>query len=182
VFKNLLSVCCVPGNAVSLAVLQWTAHFNYVLGAVIPTYMYRVHVTVITREDCVLPAGVRKLNLGRCCAQGDILLCTGWHFVRKERHGNVWVQYQAVGQVQFCWKYLMFTVFHFAAFCSLRSLSILGLLCACVDVNCMSVTYLLTYLLTYSIQHRPSWEANRLSASQEIPRILWNPNVHFRIL
>ena len=33
--------------------------------------------------------------------------------------------------------------------------------------------YLLTYLLTYSMQHSPSWEANQLSASQEIPRILW---------
>jgi hypothetical protein len=26
-----------------------------------------------------------------------------------------------------------------------------------------------------------SWEANRLSASQKIPRILLNPNVHYRI-
>jgi len=25
----------------------------------------------------------------------------------------------------------------------------------------------------------PSWEANSHSASQEIPRILWNPNVHY---
>jgi hypothetical protein len=37
------------------------------------------------------------------------------------------------------------------------------------------------YLLTYSIQHSPSWETNRFAASQEIPPILWNPKVHYRI-
>jgi len=41
--------------------------------------------------------------------------------------------------------------------------------------------YLLTYLITHSMQHSPSWEANRFSASQEIPRVLWNPKVHYRI-
>ena len=39
------------------------------------------------------------------------------------------------------------------------------------------LTYWITYLLTYSMEHSPSWEANRFSASQGIPRILWNPKV-----
>jgi len=38
----------------------------------------------------------------------------------------------------------------------------------------------LTYLLTYSMVQSPSWEANWFAASQEIPRILWNPKVHYR--
>jgi len=35
-----------------------------------------------------------------------------------------------------------------------------------------------TKQLTNSTDQRPSWEANRSSASQEIPRILWNPKVN----
>jgi len=41
-------------------------------------------------------------------------------------------------------------------------------------------TYLLNYFLTYSMQQSPFFEANRFSPGQEIPRILWNPKVHYR--
>jgi hypothetical protein len=35
--------------------------------------------------------------------------------------------------------------------------------------------------ITNSVEQRPSCEANSFSASQEIPRILWKPELHYRI-
>ena len=34
---------------------------------------------------------------------------------------------------------------------------------------------------TNSMEHSPSWEVNRFSASQEIPHILWKVKVHYHI-
>jgi len=50
-----------------------------------------------------------------------------------------------------------------------------------ITIQITNLPYLLTYLLTHSMEQSPSWEANWFSVSQEIPRILWNPKVHYHI-
>jgi len=44
-----------------------------------------------------------------------------------------------------------------------------------------SLTYSLNHLLTYFVEESPTWESNRFSAVEEIPRTLWNPKVHYLI-
>ena len=48
-------------------------------------------------------------------------------------------------------------------------------------VACIRAETCSTYLLTHSMEQSPSWEGIRFSASQEIPRIVWNPKFHYRI-
>ena len=54
-------------------------------------------------------------------------------------------------------------------------------LCTFSQLRHFVEAYLLNYLLTYSMEKSLSWEANRFSASQEIPRISRNPKVHYCI-
>jgi hypothetical protein len=45
----------------------------------------------------------------------------------------------------------------------------------------MIMIIIIIKIITYFMQQSPSSEANWFSASQEIPRNLMNPNVHYRI-
>ena len=51
------------------------------------------------------------------------------------------------------------------------------LICARISLSLKS----LLLGLTNSMEQSPSWEANRSSDSQEIPRVIWNLKVHYRI-
>jgi hypothetical protein len=50
-----------------------------------------------------------------------------------------------------------------------------------IDTLLSEVLTIPASILTYSMENSPSWEANWFSASQEIPLILWNSKVHYRI-
>jgi len=41
--------------------------------------------------------------------------------------------------------------------------------------------YVIIILLTISKKQSPSWEANSYTATQEILRLLWKPEVHYRV-
>jgi len=48
-------------------------------------------------------------------------------------------------------------------------------------ISAFTSARLLTYVHTYSMEQSPTWEANQFSSSQEIPCVLSNPKIHFRI-
>jgi len=63
--------------------------------------------------------------------------------------------------------------------CSRLNISLFDILSAKNMALCMASAMVRknNYLLAYSMEKVPSREPNRFSASQEIPRIVWNPKV-----
>jgi len=49
-----------------------------------------------------------------------------------------------------------------------------------LEMCCYRTLDIVIYIITYSMVQSPSWEANWFAASQEIPRISRNPEVHYR--
>jgi len=198
VYLNMQTWCCLRGELVCSSVFSYNNFTRFFVNKLYHVILQRaiwdrglsrrgicVRVDSYIRDYWVLlkPKWLVNMNglMLSCCSLIHLLLGTG-HFCIQMGYfstsnlgnwGVLWITSQM-------WTSVHRVLKHKYLVRQIRS-KLCFFYCLVARVHTYLFTYLITHLLTYFMEQSPFWAANRFSGSQEIPSILWNTEVRYRI-